>query len=113
MNNSVKAKQLKYVFVALGGIGLLFLIFLAFKGEASTKNLKSERHYKKEISTGVDGLSPQEMWIENSTNELNEMRKQNKDLQEQLDKVQKVVIGMGRAMNVFDDQISKFKNSRG
>lgn len=101
-NKSVREKQYKTLFIILGSIGFMWIVFLIFKGSGNVENLKTEPHYKKEITTGVEGLSEQAMWIENSTNELNEMKKQNKELQEQMDKIQKVVIGIGKAMNVFD-----------
>ena len=94
-----------------GGVGFAFLTFMIFKSTGNAENLKSDIHYKKEISTGVESLSPKDMWIEGSANELNDLKKQNKDLQEQLDKVQKVVIGMGRAMNIFDDQVKDKANT--
>ena len=100
---SVKLKQYKYLFFIFGCIGLTFLFFVIWKGSKGNEDLKTEAHYKKEISTGIDTLSEKSMWIEISTNELNDIKKQNKDLQEQLDKIQKVVIGMGRAMHIFDN----------
>ena len=105
-NKSVREKQYKTLFIILGSIGFMWIVFLIFKGSGNAENLKTEPHYKKEITTGVEGLSEQAMWIENSTNELNEMKKQNKELQEQMDKIQKVVIGIGKAMNVFDGDSS-------
>lgn len=101
-NKSVREKQYKTLFIILGSIGFMWIVFLIFKGSGNAEDLRTEPHYKKEITTGVEGLSEQAMWIENSTNELNEMKKQNKELQEQMDKIQKVVIGIGKAMNVFD-----------
>lgn len=101
---TVKDKQYKTLLIILGGIAFVWIVFIIFKGSGNAEDLKGERYYKKEIATGVEGLSEQEMWIENSTNELNAMKKQNKELQEQIDKIQKVVIGIGRAMNVFDGE---------
>lgn len=108
MIKSIKGKQLKLLASIFGGICIVTMAVLIFKsGDTSidanaSENRGVERYYEKTISTGVDGLSDKEMWIEKSTNELNELKKQNKDLQEQLDKIQKVVVGMGRAMHVFD-----------
>jgi conjugal transfer pilus assembly protein TraB len=68
------------------------------------KNTISGAHYKKEFSTGVDGLTEKELWVEKSTNELDELKKQNETLQKQLDSVQKIVIGLGRHFQAFDDQ---------
>lgn len=101
---TVKEKQYKTLGIILGGVAFVWILFMIFKGSGKAEDLRGERYYKKEIATGVEGLSEQEMWIENSTNELNEMKKQNKELQEQIDKIQKVVVGIGRAMNVFDGE---------
>ena len=101
---TVKEKQYKTLGIILGGVAFVWILFMIFKGSGKAEDLRGERYYKKEIATGVEGLSEQEMWIENSTNKLNEMKKQNKELQEQIDKIQKVVVGIGRAMNVFDGE---------
>ena len=103
MKNSEKLKQYKTVFIIGGGIAFVIGMFAIIKNSGNTENLKTERHYKKEISTGIESLTPHEMWIENSSNEINDLKKQNKDLQDQLDKVQKIVIGIGRGLHVFDD----------
>ena len=101
MIHSIKGKQVKLLATVLGGIFSIAMLVLIFKsGNAETKGV--EKYYEKSISTGVDGLSEKEMWIEKSTNELNELKKQNKDLQEQLDKIQKVVVGIGKAMHVWE-----------
>ena len=104
MENSVKTKQYKLLGIILGGFIFVFCCFMFLHKGDKDKDMSVNVHYKKEIATGIEGLSGKEMWIENSTNELSDIRRQNKELQEKLDKVQKVVIGMGRAMNVFDDQ---------
>jgi conjugal transfer pilus assembly protein TraB len=87
------------------GTGMLVLIFLGlFFFARDDRNISKSVHYKKEIAGGIDGLSEKELWIEKSTNELSDIKRQNQQLQEQLDKVQKVVIGIGRYMHAFDDQ---------
>ena len=72
---------------------------------------KLGRYYKNKIQNGVDGLSDQDLWIEKSANEIEDIRKDNKKLQDQndrmqkqLDSVQKLVIGLGRHLRAFDDQ---------
>lgn len=113
MKNSEKLKQYKTVVIIGGVIACLIGVFAILKNTSSAENLKTERHYKKEISTGIDSLTPKEMWIENSANEINDLKKQNKDLQDQLDKVQKIVIGIGRGLHVFDgDQVNNQVNDQ-
>lgn len=110
MKNSVKKEQYKrfgYFGVCLF---LAFVVMMLFRENAESKTHLG-RHYKKEIKNGVDGLSDKELWIERSTNEIEDIRKDNKKLQDQndrlqkqLDSVQKLVIGLGRHLRAFDDQ---------
>ncbi|MDR2781504.1 MAG: TraB/VirB10 family protein [Holosporaceae bacterium] len=107
----VKAKQYKNFGFVAGGLMMTFLIMMAFRESKNSDNLKAARYYKKEIKTGVDGLSDQELWVEKSTNEIEDIRIHNKKLedhnarlQKQLDSIQKLVIGLGVHLNAFDDQ---------
>ncbi|MBO4405840.1 MAG: TraB/VirB10 family protein [Alphaproteobacteria bacterium] len=110
MKHSVKKEQIKKFGYIGGGIALFFVAMVFFQGSAeSTTQLG--RYYKKEIKNGVDGLSDKDLWIEKSTNEIEDIRKDNKKLQDQndrlqkqLDSVQKLVIGLGRHLRAFDDQ---------
>lgn len=108
MENSVKKEQItKIICVVAGAIGIIGVIFfLAFGGGEERKG-----YYREKIQNGVDGLSDQDLWIEKSTNEIEDIRKDNKKLQDQndrmqkqLDSVQKLVIGLGRHLRAFDDQ---------
>lgn len=78
MIKSIKGKQLKLLASIFGGICVVTIAVLIFKSDNSSidanasENRGVERYYEKTISTGVDGLSDKEMWIEKSTNELNE-----------------------------------------
>ena len=110
MKNSVKDEQIKrFGYIGFGFV-LVFVVMMVFRGNAESKT-QLGRHYKKEIRNGVDGLSDKELWIEKSTNEIEDIRKDNKKLQDQndhlqkqLDSVQKLVIGLGRHLRAFDDQ---------
>jgi conjugal transfer pilus assembly protein TraB len=102
MEKNVRVKQYRVLGVFAGGLAFVFVVFLILKGKDHKTN--SNIHYKKEIAQGIDSLTEKELWIEKSSNELKEIRDQNKQLQDQLDKVQKVVIGIGRFMHAFDDQ---------
>ena len=109
---SVKSEQLKLLIVICGGLLGIALLFLALRNDNQSENSGIERYYEKSISTGIDDLSDKELWIEKSTNELAALKKQNEDLQEQLDKVQKVVVGIGKSMNIFDgNEASRENNS--
>lgn len=107
----VKAKQYKTFGFIAAGIVAAFLVMMAFRENHNAHNLKAARFYKKEIKTGVDGLSDKELWVERSTNEIEDIRAHNKKLedhntrlQKQLDSIQKLVIGLGVHMHAFDDQ---------
>jgi conjugal transfer pilus assembly protein TraB len=107
----VKAKQYKNFGFIAGGLVMTFLIMMAFRESKNSDNLKAARHYKKEVKTGADGLSDQELWVEKSTNEIEDIRTHNKKLedhnarlQKQLDSIQKMVIGLGVHLNAFDGQ---------
>ncbi len=110
MKNSVEKEQIKRFGYIGGGIALCFVVMMLFQGsKGSTTQLG--RYYKKEIKNGVDELSDKDLWIEKSTNEIEDIRKDNKKLQDQndrlqkqLDSVQKLVIGLGRHLRAFDDQ---------
>lgn len=110
MKNSVKNEQLKKFGYFGIGLGFIFVISMCFLNK--TKNeAQLGGHYKREIQNGVDGLSDKELWIEKSTNEIEDIKKDNKKLQDQnaqlqkqLDSVQKLVIGLGRHLRAFDDQ---------
>jgi conjugal transfer pilus assembly protein TraB len=107
----VKVKQYKNFGFIAGGLLVSFFIMMAFRESRISDNLKAARYYRKEIKTGVDGLSDQELWVEKSANEIEDIRIHNKKLedhnarlQKQLDLIQKMVIGLGVRLNVFDGQ---------
>jgi hypothetical protein len=107
----VKLEQYKTFGFIAAGIVAVFLVMIAFRENHNANNLKAARFYKKEIKTGVDGLSDKELWVEKSTNEIEDIRSHNKRLedhnsrlQKQLDSIQKLVIGLGVHMHAFDDQ---------
>lgn len=108
MENSVKKEQDKKIkYIIIGFIAVTVIIFAIYSPGSS----KLGRYYKDNIQNGVDGLSSQDLWIEKSTNEIEDIRKDNKKLQDQndrlqkqLDSVQKLVIGLGRHLRAFDDQ---------
>ncbi|MCR5224752.1 MAG: TraB/VirB10 family protein [Alphaproteobacteria bacterium] len=104
----VKAKQYKNFGYIAGALAVTFIVMMTFR--SSSSNLHS-RHYTKKLNTGADGLSDKELWVEKSTNEIEEIRNsnkrledQNKLLQKRLDSIQKMVIGLGVHLNAFDDQ---------
>jgi len=110
MEKSVKKQQYKRFGYFGAGLFLAFVFMMIFQENAENKN-QLGRYYKKEIKNGVDGLSDKDLWIEKSTNEIEDIRKNNKKLQDQndrlqkqLDSVQKLVIGLGRHLRAFDDQ---------
>jgi hypothetical protein len=81
----VKLKQYKtFGFIAIGLV-MAFVVMMAFRETHNAGSLKSARFYKKEIKTGVDGLSDKELWVEKSTNEIEDVRNHNARLQKQLD----------------------------
>jgi hypothetical protein len=107
----VKLKQYKNFGYMAVGIVISFAIMMVFSESKNAENLKASRYYKKEIRTGVDGLSDKELWVEKSTNEIEEIRNSGKRLEDQngllkkqLDSIQRMVIGLGVHMNAFDDQ---------
>ena len=105
LNDLAKNKQIRLAIITVAAIIVIIAIVFLVHEYTKPKDTKSSgNHYKATLSTGVEGLSDQEMWIEKSTNDLGEIKNQNKKLQEQLDQVQKVVIGVGRYIKAFDDQ---------
>lgn len=112
----VKLKQYKtFGFIAVGLVAA-FIVMMVFRENRNSNNLSSARFYKKEIKTGVDGLSDKELWVERSTNEIENIRNHNKKLedhnsrlQKQLDSIQKLVIGLGVHLHAFGDQQSEDK----
>ena len=58
---TVKEKQYKTLGIILGGVAFVWILFMIFKGSGKAEDLRGERYYKKEIATGVEGLSEQEM----------------------------------------------------
>lgn len=105
LNDLAKNKQIQLSVVTVVSIVIVITIVFLVHEYTKPKDTKSSgSHYKTTLSTGVEGLSDQEMWIEKSTNDLGEIKNQNKKLQDQLDQVQKVVIGVGRYIKAFDDQ---------
>jgi conjugal transfer pilus assembly protein TraB len=101
MEKTIRTRQYKILGTGAGILVLVFLI-LFFLGK-DDRNVNKSAHYKREIAAGIDGLSEKELWIEKSANELSDIKKQSQQMQDQLDKVQKVVIGIERHMHVFDD----------
>jgi conjugal transfer pilus assembly protein TraB len=100
----VRKQQYKTFAMVLGGIAAVFVVIMFIHESGKNKNIPSEAYYKKEFNTGVDGLTEKELWVEKSTNELDELKRQNETMQKQLDSVQKIVIGLGRHLRAFDDQ---------
>lgn len=108
MTNSVKEKQKKKIMYMIAGFAAVLVIVFVTHTRSEDK---LGRYYKNKIQNGVDGLSDQDLWIEKSANEIEDIRKDNKKLQDQndrmqkqLDSVQKLVIGLGRHLRAFDDQ---------
>lgn len=108
---SAKAQQYKiFGYVAIG-LFFVFVVMMFFRESSNNADLKASRYYKREIKNGVDGLSDKDLWVEKSTNEIEEVRQrskkleeQNTRLQKQLDSIQKIVIGLGVHLRAFDDQ---------
>lgn len=119
----VKLKQYKTFGFIAAGLAIAFVLMMIFRESSNSNDLKSSRFYKKEIKTGVDSLSDKELWVERSTNEIEDIRTHNKRLEEhnarlqkQLDSIQKLVIGLGVHLHAFDGQQvddSKFENQEG
>ena len=108
---SVKAQQYKTFGYVAVGLVFVFAVMMFFRHSANEANLMSSRYYKREIKNGVDGLSDRDLWVEKSTNEIDEIKRQNKklesqntNLQKQLDSIQKLVIGLGVHLKAFDGQ---------
>ena len=108
---SAKAQQYKvFGYIALGLL-FVFVVMMFFRESSNNADLKASRYYKREIKNGVDGLSDKDLWVEKSTNEIEDIRQrskkleeQNTRLQKQLDSIQKLVIGLGVHLRAFDDQ---------
>ena len=108
---SAKAQQYKvFGYMALGLL-FVFVVMMFFRESSNNADLKASRYYKREIKNGVDGLSDKDLWVEKSTNEIEDIRQrskkleeQNTRLQKQLDSIQKLVIGLGVHLRAFDDQ---------
>ncbi len=119
----VKLKQYKTFGFIAAGLAIAFVLMMFFRESSNSNDLKSSRFYKKEIKTGVDSLSDKELWVERSTNEIEDIRTHNKRLEEhnarlqkQLDSIQKLVIGLGVHLHAFDGQQiddSKYENQEG
>lgn len=108
---SVKYKQYKNFGFIVAILVFAFIAMMIFRENRNNNNLKAARFYKKEIRTGADSLSDKDLWVEKSTNEIEEIKKHNKKLendnaqmQKQLDSIQKLVIGLGVHLRAFDDQ---------
>lgn len=106
----MQAKQFKTFGLIAGGLAVAFIIMMAVRSVNNTSNLKSGMFYKKDIKTVVDSLSDKQLWVEKSTNEIEDIRDHNKKLedhnsrlQRQLDSIQKLVIGLGVHLHAFDD----------
>jgi conjugal transfer pilus assembly protein TraB len=117
MEKFVKFKQYKTFGFIAGGLVVAFIVMMIFRENSNSNDLKSARFYKKEIKTGADELSDKELWVEKSTNELEDVRSHNKKLedhnarlQKQLDSIQKLVIGLGVHLHAFDDQQTEDKS---
>lgn len=111
MEKSALKQQYKIFGYIAFALIIIFMGMILFRSVYNDSSLKSARFYKKEIKNGVDGLSDKELWVERSTNEIDDIRKQSKKLEEQnarlqkqLDSVQKLVIGLGVHLHAFDDQ---------
>ena len=107
----VKLKQYKNFGFIVGGISIVFVLMIVFRENRNENAINSGRFYKKEIKTGVDGLSDKELWLERSTNEIEDIRNsgkklehQNTLLQKELESLKKLVIGVGVHLRAFDDQ---------
>ena len=107
---SVKYKQYKNFGIIAAVLVLAFVVMVSAR-ENNGGGLKTSGYYKRNMKTGVDGLSDQDLWVEKSTNEIEEIRKHNQKLesdnarmQKQLDSIQKLVIGLGVHLRAFDDQ---------
>lgn len=111
MNKSVLKEQYKRIGYTVGAIFVVSLAIVGFRDWKSEANLKKSRFYKREIKNGARSLSDKDLWVERSTNEIEDIRNQNKRLEEhngrlqkQLDSIQKLVIGLGVHLRAFDDQ---------
>ncbi|GHT94283.1 hypothetical protein FACS1894122_10740 [Alphaproteobacteria bacterium] len=104
MEKLVKNQQYKTFAIIIGAIVAVFVVIMLIRESGNDKNIASGAHYKKELNTGADGLTEKELWVEKSTNELDDLKRQNDVLQKQLDSIQNVVIGLGRHLHAFDDQ---------
>lgn len=114
---SAKSQQYKIFGYIVIGLFFIFTLMMFFRESSNSANLKASRHYKREIINGVDGLSNKDLWVEKSTNEIEEVKQQSKKLEEQnirlqkqLDSIQKLVIGLGVHLKAFDDQQEDDKN---
>lgn len=108
---SAKAQQYKMFGYIVIGLFFIFALMMFFRESSNSADLKASRYYKREIKNGVDGLSDKDLWVEKSTNEIEEVKQrskkleeQNSRLQKQLDSIQKLVIGLGVHLKAFDGQ---------
>lgn len=86
---SAKAQQYKiFGYVAIG-LFFVFVVMMFFRESSNNADLKASRYYKREIKNGVDGSSDKDLWVEKSTNEIEEVRQRSKKLEEQNTRLQK------------------------
>lgn len=109
METFTKRKQYKTLSWIAGGVLFVALGLWAFKSHQHARDQTRSRSYTKELRNGADGLTDKELWIEKSTNEIEAMKKRNKDLeqhnerlQKQIDAIQNIVVKLGGHLGVFD-----------
>ncbi len=109
MEKSVRNQQLKRFGIFSFVLFVLFLLMM-FAREPEQETV-SGRHYKKEIRTGVDGLSERDLWIEKSGNDIDEIKQeknridaQTAQLQKQVDSLQNIVLQLVRISGIKDSE---------
>lgn len=89
MEKSVLKKQYKI----FGGVALalvvLFAVMMSARSVHNDSGSKPGRFYKKDIKNGVDALSDKKLWVEKSTNEIEDIKKRGQKLEEQNNRLQK------------------------
>lgn len=91
------------VIVLIGSVFAIGLMLMSSKQEK-----QQGRYYKKQMNTGVESLTAKELWIEKSTNDLDEMKQRNEILNKEVETLKKLITGLGER---WDSEKSFIENT--
>lgn len=102
------------VVVLIGSVFAIGLMLMSPKKEE-----QQGRYYKKQMNTGVESLTDKELWIEKSTNDLDEMKQRNEILNKEVETLKKLITGLGERWgseksfieNAYKNQTNAEENS--